>query len=144
MPDTFDVAAVSDLTEYVTSRLDGAERPFFTLILGAGFTYPLVPTARRMLTDIPWWLHWRQSVEKPAGSGYARQFRDRPFQDEQLENYERDLWKRLFEGPSEKTIGELKAGLPDVSLPGAVTGAYKLLMTRALKDLKTRRQYLRD
>ncbi|MCG3124289.1 MAG: hypothetical protein GIKADHBN_02746 [Phycisphaerales bacterium] len=144
MPETFDVAAVSDLTEYVTSRLDGAERPFFTLILGAGFTYPLVPTARRMLTDIPWWLHWRQSVEKPAGSGYARQFRDRPFQDEQLENYERDLWKRLFEGPSEKTIGELKAGLPDVSLPGAVTGAYKLLMTRALKDLKTRRQYLRD
>src|SRR5689334_24059756 len=71
-------------------------RPGFTLLLGSGFSFPIIPTPAQMLKgDIAW---WRYCKEKR----YGGPFRDRSdaitdgsAKPDDVTAYEREFWKSI-------------------------------------------------
>jgi len=128
-------------------RGDQGGSPAFTLVLGSGFSVPIIPTPTRMLNgDIAWWrycndqriegdfCHRDESIKK----GLAKQ--------EDVAAFERELWKEIHtaSSTSDTTAFPLTAeGLPDLSSPTAIGRAYQAVMARGLVNNKMRRQYLR-
>src|SRR5258708_647602 len=77
-------------------RGDQGGSPAFTLVLGSGFSVPIIPTPTRMLNgDIAWWRYWNdQRIEgdfcqrdEGIKNGLAKQ--------EDLTVFERELWKEI-------------------------------------------------
>jgi hypothetical protein len=54
-----------------TIEFERTRRPAFTLLLGSGFSAPLIPTAGQVVaSDVAWWLFWRRQVgpwRRPGG-----------------------------------------------------------------------------
>ncbi|HBS29781.1 MAG TPA: hypothetical protein DEB06_10115, partial [Phycisphaerales bacterium] len=110
-----------------------------TLILGAGFSVPLVPTVDQMVrSDIARWLHEAESV--PAT--------DKP----PIEDFQRALWKSVLE--HQKLDSELRfeidpaSGLPAATSPSNFWNAYRAVMSdgcpHGLHTLHLRREYFRS
>src|SRR3954454_4894588 len=88
------------IREILVSLRAGAleRRPAFTLLLGSGFSVPIIPTPSQMLkSDIAWWCYCR---DKRVEHG----FKDRDVavseglvEKSELETYERHLWQRVQE-----------------------------------------------
>jgi hypothetical protein len=124
--------------------------PTYALLVGSGFSYPLVPTGGGMIRDVPWWLYWHSQRNIP-GSGLPSRFCQRPAagdpNEPELLKFELALWAALVARQAEPLL--LKAdGTPDLSAANAVTAAYTSLMSssdpRGLNTPTRRRAYLRD
>ncbi len=130
------------LLDRIAGRLEWerTRQPAFTLLLGSGFSAPLIPTAGQVVArDVAWWLYWR---------GQAREgdvFGHRPAADGEMRSFERDLWTSVH-AECEASF-ELKDGLPETDAE-SVGGAYRAVMSglasRGLSDPQRRRRYLRD
>jgi tetratricopeptide (TPR) repeat protein len=131
------------LLDRIAERLEWerTRQPAFTLLLGSGFSAPLIPTAGQVVArDIAWWLYWRRR----AREGELFEPRPSPDTDDVL-SFERDLWTSVCaECPGNF---ELQDGLPATSAEN-VGGAYRAIMSgmasRGLSDPQRRRRYLRD
>lgn len=74
---SFNVLSAHDLYDRVKARCGAAAsgRPPFTLILGSGFSYGIIPTTAQIVQeDLPWWL-WCQRAE--AGGPVPKDYHDR-------------------------------------------------------------------
>lgn len=142
----FDTLPLERMADRVATRLARRHRtPGYAMLLGSGFSYPLIPTGGQMLRDIPWWLYRQRSPEFAA-----RPFDRKPeVGDERyagLLAYERELWRAAADEGRGPPLGA--DGLPDLAAPGAVEKSYTALMgsdsSVGLHDAETRRAYLRD
>jgi tetratricopeptide (TPR) repeat protein len=132
---------VDQLTARIKARIErqrDSRIPAFTLLLGSGFSYPLIPTAGSMLGDIAWWLYGR-------GTKPPEPYTDRPPDDEGLKGFEASLWPEVRE-ECERSF-ELLDGVPGGVDPTNTGKAYRAIMSgrasRGLSDPQLRRQYLR-
>ncbi|MEA2339278.1 MAG: hypothetical protein QOE82_3285, partial [Thermoanaerobaculia bacterium] len=141
---------LDDMVREIIASLRAGEkgRPRYTLILGSGFSFPLVPTARQMVEgDIAWWrYHGEQKIE---GAFCSKQDGiDRGLaKDGVVTTFERDMWGHIHGKASSnaKTIFPLASnGLPDLTDPRSLGLAYQALMADGLFNNQMRRQYLRD
>jgi tetratricopeptide (TPR) repeat protein len=115
-------------------------RPVFSLVLGAGFSAPVIPTAGQMLTsDFAWWLYRQQC-------GGQDPFTERPPNHRELAVFEQRLWADVKQEMS--TIELDSSGLPNLALGENVGNAYQAIMGGCAgigfytPDL--RRRFLRD
>lgn len=136
------VLTLGDLAERVAKRLVRADRgsPAYTLILGSGFSYPLIPTARGMVErDVAWWLFRRERGE--TGS-----FPSRPGEVPELDAFEKNLWADLHRQSGEAF--DLDGGFPSLETSTNISRAYCALMSSShssgLSDPSSRRGYFRD
>jgi tetratricopeptide (TPR) repeat protein len=139
----FESLPFEQVIESILFRLDqqSSHRPAFTLLLGAGFSAPLIPTAGFMVAkDIAWWLYRKKNRE----SGL---FPYPPDHNSDLQQFEIDLWTSIH-SRSDGAFRLQPKGLPDLSDATQVGAAYQAIMSgrsiRGLSDPQTRRQYLRD
>ncbi|MBE3064720.1 MAG: SIR2 family protein [Spirochaetes bacterium] len=136
------IFSLENMIAHIRARLrdDQADKsPRYTLILGSGFSFPIIPPGGLMLSDIVWWLYLRENARSPEycekwGTGEV------PI------DYRKELWAQVHEASGE-SFG-LGDGLPADSPPDNLARAYQALMSagcpRALCDPARRRQYLRD
>lgn len=122
-------------------------RPVFTLLLGSGFSYPIVPTPSQMLrSDIAWWRYCKDRgitepfCDRDAGvaAGLAKA--------DEIGEFEQKLWTDIHSRCTgdETRRFPLADGLPDLSDPENVGRAYDAVMSEGLLNNRMRRQYLRD
>jgi tetratricopeptide (TPR) repeat protein len=122
-------------------QLQGTQQPAFTLLLGSGFSAPLIPTAGQVVArDVAWWLYCRLKA------GQTGAFADRPAEDGPVCDFEKELWPQVQKECGEDSFS-LKDGLPEAS--GENVGkAYQAIMsgraTSGLSNPQYRRQYLLD
>ena len=145
--------SLEDMIRDVVASLQAGTRggrPVYALLLGSGFSYPIVPTPTQMLrSDIAWWRFCKD----------RRLDRDRPFRNraealaegvvtaEELAAFEKDLWKTIHAAcaADERKRFPLGAdGLPDLANPEDVGRAYEAVMGHGLPTDRMRRQYLRE
>ncbi|HUT87868.1 MAG TPA: hypothetical protein VMY37_00085, partial [Thermoguttaceae bacterium] len=138
----FDTMPMDQMIRTIKANLGQRERnkPVYTMLVGAGFSVPLVPTAGRMLGDIVWWL-FRNA------NGVQGPFDDRPREQEGLKDYEKELWRVVQQDcPVDFELGD--DGRPNHADPANAGKAYQAIMsnesTRGLTSPMMRRQYLRD
>ena len=122
--------SAEELVEHVRARLGRpGGQPAFALLVGAGFSVPVIPTAKQMvLSDIPWWLYRKEArIEGPFGPP--------PAGDPGLARFQEELWASI-------------GCVPDAADAGSVVKAYQALMSarsvRGLSDARLRREYVRD
>ncbi|MEM7624605.1 MAG: SIR2 family protein [Planctomycetota bacterium] len=114
----------------------------FTLLLGSGFSYPLIPTASQMvLRDIPWWLFRRRSKELRE-----KPFADAPSREPDLDEFAKRLWADVHRDASDRFELD-EQGLPTPNGDN-ISHAYKAVMSgqssRGLHTPALQRAYLRD
>src|SRR5262245_38118404 len=149
MPGRVGLRTVPKFLNDVRSQLEIGKTPSYALLLGSGFSYPLIPTGSGMIRDIPWWLY-SQSRPKPAENGHPARFGQRPASNDPKEagflTFESDLWATLT--AEQEGLIRLKDGTPDLMAPNAVSDAYTCLMSSqdpsGLNTPQKRRAYLRD
>src|SRR6266550_1865585 len=99
-------------------------RPVFTLLVGSGFSVPIIPTPTQMLKgDIAWW-RYRKDRNIPGrfchrADGIAEGLATHA----QIVEFEAEMWKPIHAKAvaNEATAFSLTAdGLPDLSTPNAV------------------------
>ncbi len=136
----FSIMPFDRFRDAVVAAVDSAaplKRPAFALVLGSGFSYPLVPTAFGMMRDIPWWLRTQQ-MELP--------FAECPTTDTAVNAHAAALWKKV-DAETGTNIEFDNAGLPKHS--GDNIGlAYREIMsstnTSGLFNQELQCAYLRD
>ncbi len=139
----FDSVTLDKMVENVACWTQaGGNKPAFTMLLGSGFSFPIIPTPSQMLAkDIAWWLYW-QKQKKGQGK-----FTDRPAIHKNLPKFEKDLWKQV-QKDANSSFDLDSSGLPDGTRPENAAAAYKAMMSgQATGGLATpdhRRRYLRD
>jgi tetratricopeptide (TPR) repeat protein len=139
---SFDSISQDHLITQIISRLkrERAQQPAFTLLLGSGFSAPLIPTAGQVVSrDAAWWLFWRQHRERESV------FPDPPTNDKALNDFELELWSKVH---TECGAGfRLRDGLPEMTADN-IGLAYRAIMSgraaSGLSDPQWRRRYLRD
>jgi tetratricopeptide (TPR) repeat protein len=138
----FDSISQDDLIGRVLRRLElqRTRQPGFTLLLGSGFSAPLIPTAGQVVAwDIAWWLYWRQTASDTDA------FAHRPADDGAVRDFEKRLWPRVCEQCHNSF--RLKDDLPQADAQN-IGMAYQAIMsgkaTSGLSDLQERRRYLRS
>ena len=116
--------------------------PAFTLILGAGFSNGLIPTAYEMaMNDIPWWMGKTRDLEQP--------FTRAPSNNPDFIKRRNELWKKIKdEQPRNKNIPDFGIN-PDGSPKDDADNialCYKAIMcaSSGLNSQKDRCAYLRD
>jgi tetratricopeptide (TPR) repeat protein len=145
------IKSLDEMIREIIASLQTAENkrhPAFTLLLGSGFSFPIIPTPTQMLKgDIAW---WRQSKNQTK---FGDRFRHRAdciaeklvTQDE-ISAFEREFWKPIHAKAVEKqapfALGS--DGVPELAVPNDVGLAYQAVMAEGLMNNKMRRQYLRD
>jgi tetratricopeptide (TPR) repeat protein len=139
----FDSISQDQLLDRIAGLLEWerTRRPAFTLLLGSGFSAPLIPTAGQVVArDVAWWLYWRRR----AREGEVFELRAAPDTDE-MRSFERDLWTSVCAECAGSF--ELQDGLPATDAEN-IGGAYRAIMSglasRGLSDPQRRRRYLRD
>jgi tetratricopeptide (TPR) repeat protein len=137
----FDWLSQEDLISRVLYRLKQTRtpQPAFTLLLGSGFSYPLIPTAGQVVArDVAWWLYWRTHASE------TDPFADRPTDDTEVRAFEKGLWPKVHK-QCDKSF-RLKDDLPETDAAN-VGMAYQAIMsgkaTSGLSDPQERRRYLR-
>jgi hypothetical protein len=113
------ISSVKSLLNAVDATLNHADVSSpYTLILGAGFSYPVVPCAREVIARVPKWLSrepnsfWKETNEQLA---------------------------RLTQEPVQLN----SKGLPDLSTGDMVSHAYEAAMLHGLKSPGLRRVFYR-
>jgi len=135
--------------EIIASLEAGARRrPAFALIVGSGFSFPIIPTPTQMLRgDIAWWRYCKANqLPEPFGdpadviaAGHATQA--------MIAQYEKQMWKEVHDhaASSQNTVFMLgDDGLPALADPESIGRAYQAIMCDGLVTNRMRRQYLRD
>src|SRR4051794_37991307 len=110
------------IREIIVSLKTGEpKRPAFTLLVGSGFSFPIIPTPTQMLLgDIAWWRYWKDrkigslfcSRTEAVAGGKASEL--------EIVEFEREMWKPIHTraATSKDTAFGLTAdGLPDLSTP---------------------------
>ncbi len=114
-----------------------SKRPAFAMVLGSGFSYPLVPTASGMLRDIPWWLYTKEQ---------NKTFVEYPLGDVAVNAHAAALWKKV-QSETGVHIDFGDTGLP-INLGDNVGNAYRAIMSQAatsgLFNQELQCAYLRD
>jgi tetratricopeptide (TPR) repeat protein len=131
------------LLDRIAGRLEWerTRQPAFTLLLGSGFSAPLIPTAGQVVArDVAWWLYWRRRARE------GDVFELRPASDaDEMRSFERELWTSVCAECAGSF--ELQDSLPATDAEN-VGGAYRAIMSglaaRGLSDPQRRRRYLRD
>ncbi|MCC6464086.1 MAG: hypothetical protein IT463_01955, partial [Planctomycetes bacterium] len=87
--------------------------PAFTMIVGAGFSHPVIPTTKAMLELIPRWLWNAAALDAPLPETKVRGF-----------------WSEVKSSPLGAGLSiDEKTGQPDLSRGNAVTEAYQAVMS---------------
>ena len=58
--------SLEGMIEHIKARLNDPQEahvPRYTMVLGAGFSWPIIPSGEMMLDDIAWWLYLREKGE---------------------------------------------------------------------------------
>jgi tetratricopeptide (TPR) repeat protein len=141
----FSVLTIDALVEHIISRItDGGATPgpAFALILGAGFSYPLFPTAAGMVKqDMAWW-KYADKHKLPFTDTPPENIRD------DLKTFAQTLWAAVHRDTAEKTPFTLDAttGLP-ADGGDNITAAYQAIMSgraaRGFNRPEQRRNYFR-
>src|SRR5436190_21612489 len=87
----FDTISLQDFLEHIRAGLSRQRhgKPAFTLLVGAGFSAPLIPTTREMVErDIAWWL-FCQERQEPAPFRYC------PPNEEEFKRFAAQMWKNI-------------------------------------------------
>jgi hypothetical protein len=137
------IQAVSTAVNLPTSD----SSPAFTLIIGAGFSNGLIPTAYDMaFHDIPWWLDPERDAAKP----FSRAPGCVPGSDPEFQKRRNALWRKIKEEQprNEKIPPDLEVdgdGCP-VNNPDNIARCYKAIMCAScgLSSQEARCNYLRD
>jgi tetratricopeptide (TPR) repeat protein len=132
----------------ISLRTGEPKRPAFTLLVGSGFSYPIIPTPTQMLKgDIAWWRYSKDQRFTDPFCSRAEGVAGKKATEEQIAEFEREMWKPIHARAltsKETAFGLTADGLPDLTTPNAVGLAYQAVMTDGLLNNKMRRQYLRD
>ncbi|HEX6098891.1 MAG TPA: tetratricopeptide repeat protein [Thermoanaerobaculia bacterium] len=123
-------------------------RPIYTLLLGSGFSFPIVPTPTQMLkSDIAWWRFCKDRRLDTSFRNRADAVAESPATAGEIAEFEKELWKVIHDacaGDEKKRFPIGTDGLPDLTDPENVGRAYDAVMSRGLLNDRMRRQYLRD
>ncbi|HEX7154142.1 MAG TPA: SIR2 family protein [Thermoanaerobaculia bacterium] len=139
--------SLSEMIQDVVSSLanETRRRAVYTLVLGSGFSYPVIPTPSQMLKgDVALWNFCKQK-KKQFGHRDAVLALDAAFPKEFAES-ERAMWQRIHRKAqaSDGTRFLLdEYGLPDLSQPSSIGAVYQAVMAEALPNNRIRREYLR-
>jgi tetratricopeptide (TPR) repeat protein len=132
----------------ISLRTGEPKRPAFTLLVGSGFSYPIIPTPTQMLRgDIAWWRYSKDQKFTDPFCSRAEGVAGKKATEEQIAEFEREMWKPIHARAltsKETAFGLTADGLPDLNTPNAVGLAYQAVMADGLLNNKMRRQYLRD
>src|SRR5579863_1185794 len=137
----FDSMSQDQLLEVIAGAIESKHTsPAFTLLLGSGFSAPLIPTAGQVVArDVAWWLFCRRQA-----SG-GKSFAPRPAEDAKVREFEQQLWPKIQ--TECKVDLKLRDGLPATDAEN-VGEAYQAIMSgpavSGLSDPRRRRDYLRD
>jgi len=143
------VKSLDDMIREIIASLQAGEsgRPAFTLLVGSGFSFPIIPTPTQMLKgDIALWRYCKHRKIPGRFRHLAEVIAEGLATQDQIVEFEREMWKPIHAkaAASEKTLFPLTDGLPDLSTPNAVGLAYQAVMADGLMNNRMRRQYLRD
>lgn len=134
---------VTDVNAWLAPEAQDESTPAYTLLLGSGFSWPLIPTASGILREVPWWQYWnaRRGKSLPEVFG-ARPDAGQPHHPE-LKDFERELWAKIATLKDSGVV--LKDELPDLGGPNALALAYTAVMEGrgGLYFPELRRRFLR-
>ncbi|MGD0387916.1 MAG: tetratricopeptide repeat protein [Tepidisphaeraceae bacterium] len=139
----FQVWTQERFIRYVVSQLSDAQKPktpAYTLILGGGFSFGVVPTTTQMLQhDIAWWLYCKQQ-------GHPDDYKKNWTFDGAFRDFTCEIWRQTL-----KDCGGFQLNSEDLPLFTSaenVAACYRSIMsikaTRGLARPAQRRQYLAD
>jgi tetratricopeptide (TPR) repeat protein len=138
----FESISQDQLLDRIVGRIEWerTRQPAFTLLLGSGFSAPLIPTAGQVVArDVAWWLFWRRHARD------GKPFGPRPAEDAEVGDFEQHLWMKIH-AECERDFA-LRDGLPETDAEN-VGRAYRAIMSgraaSGLSDPQRRRRYLRD
>jgi tetratricopeptide (TPR) repeat protein len=152
------VKSIDDMLRDVTLTLRSGKRsqPAYTLLVGSGFSFPVIPTPTQMLKgDIAWWRFWKER-------GISETFLTRSdaiaaglASERELVDFERKMWDAIHNAAASSaayaqymdaggafTLGT--DGLPDLRDPSSVGNVYLAIMRDGLTTERMRRLYFRD
>jgi len=138
----FNSISVEELNQHIGSGLNepNSKKPAFTLLIGAGFSTPLIPTTREMVkSDIAWWLFCRNRPE-------LLPFCYAPLSSLDFREFTSGLWEDIYEACDRSF--PLDGGFPDLTTAENIGRAYQAAMSaKSIHGLFTsqlRRQYICD
>jgi tetratricopeptide (TPR) repeat protein len=139
--------SLDDMVREIIASLRSGEkgRPQFTLLLGSGFSYPIVPTATEMLRgDVAWWLYHSERKIKDAFCYRKDAVAQGLATEVEIAESERMMWQAIHALDAATPVLLGVDGLPDLTNPESIGLAYQVLMDKGLFNNRMRRQYLRD
>src|SRR5216684_939453 len=142
--------SLDDMIREIIASLQAGDsgRPAFTLLVGSGFSFPIIPTPTQMLKgDIAWWRYSKDRKFTDPFCSRAEGVSGGKATEEQIVEFEREMWKPIHAralASKETAFGLAADGLPDLNTPNAVGLAYQAIMADGLLNNKMRRQYLRE
>jgi hypothetical protein len=136
------------IREIIVSLKTGEpKRPAFTLLVGSGFSFPIIPTPTQMLRgDIAWWRYWKDRRIAGLFCSRTEAIAGGKATESEIVEFEREMWKPIHTSAAtskDTAFGLTADGLPDLTSPNSVGLAYQAVMADGLLNNKMRRQYLR-
>src|SRR5437764_4870677 len=110
------------IREIMTSLRAGEKgRPQFTLLLGSGFSYPIVPTATEMLRgDVAWWLYHNERKIKDNFCHRKDAVAQGLATEDELAKSEREMWQTIYASDPAAPVVLGADGLPDLTDPESI------------------------
>jgi tetratricopeptide (TPR) repeat protein len=139
--------SLDDMVREIIASLRAGEkgRPQFTLLLGSGFSYPIVPTATEMLRgDVAWWRYYNEQKIKDSFCHRKDAVAQGLATEDEIAKFEREMWQAIHAADPAAPVLLGVDGLPDLTNPESIGRAYQVLMDEGLFNNRMRRQYLRD
>ncbi len=123
MAPEFDTLTVENCVQRITRTMRTAKAGVpFTIIVGAGVSMPLIPSAWKMVEDIPKWLRQHEATKQP------------------LREYRKQFWADAAEHDASLVL--TASGLPDQSIPANIGTAYQAAMRHGIGSPALRRDYI--
>lgn len=117
-----------------------SNKPAFAMLLGAGFSSPLIPSAHGMLQDIPWWLYSR--MVSPG-----RPFDNYPSASPEFIKFSRSLWSEVRGQTGLRIEVDPASGLPVANADNTMAAYQGIMNQQATCGLCThelQNAYFRD